>query len=1404
MLDALVRGIRAAGLDVSAEELQDILWLAERLPAAERGLASPDGSTPRRNESAPAATQEGSGAAPQAGQVPHIGRGGAPQPPVGDGAMPLHAQKLAGTIRASTLRVPGIASTGFPDELRRALQPFSRRVPSRWRVTLDEEATAEYAAEAGVWSPVYKPARQRWFDLRLVVEESPSMALWGETLADFVKLLRNQGGFHSVATCRWADAKGEAVILPDGRGVPIDSLVDRSRPQLFVVVTDGISSRWRDGAASNLLFRLGGQASVSLLQVLPPRAWRHSVLGEPELSLFVERAGEGNANMKVLLPWWLDPEETRSALGVPVIGFDALTLGHWARTMTAQGGACVPALMFARREAALPVPQPPAPAGSAAEKVARYRAMVSSEAYDLAVFLSVPDPLTVAVMRLVQRTMLPKTGTAELAEFFVGGLLERIPAQDNADEATYRLVPGVRDELMRSLRYSEEGQIDEQLRTVGRLLESDGGDGRGFDAYFPTPDGSQRLTKWSLPFASVSKGVLRRSSFEEEAELAEKLRAKSAKVRPRHLVYLAFALEELVFAEMFQRVFNDAAKARGEEQGVEVYLDRFQADAGDGWLARSREAIRRSSVVVFFASRRSLGSKNCMEQEVGVAHGLGKLIIPLLVEDCAWDAAVIPGDPEHRRLNIYAVAPRSQETRILPLNHWKNPERGISPVVDQLLEELRRLPLTDAKAEPKEPRRTAATSQPDSRGGLEVMTLAPPVSLYRVYRSGGEPLISPQPLSRHLSEHAPPDARVLILARSAQAALDEAVISTRSESPAFPEGVGENALSQLLCATFEATRTLSVVSLAQGGSAHLGMGPRGLAHDSSLTYATLDEIHRSRSDIDGVRLTSGEDESREVLCLFVDRVRQDDLVLREIRPLLSLRHTLGLSMADSTLPSGSRKRITISCSNHYVGYGEAIAEILQLDLDVVADTGTHGSNLEAVDGLVVVAGEQSRHEWAQDIRLARKLGKPAIAVIADATVDAPELGYATIANVDSSGRVVALSPMQGAQLLPIIRFTAVNILQTLGVDAGPLSTELENTHDDRTARYFNPASDVETLGRRLADGDFRGLVSQLSTGELLMGLYENMQSALVATHVTSRARLMRLDIPSLRLLGFFALRVEFEDSRFDPYERPGPREPLPVVDAVPPKGGTRLVFQPSKALTGELRAHLTSAFEGFEAYLRRCGYRPDTKTLRVFVDPQLKDNAYYERERVVLGEPLAMDKDAFFRECSHHALLRTHFETLGKDQRAIESGLADYFPCSFSGDPRFAARSAPVFSKNPDIVSKGAIRLLDNDRCYDGKAKSWGHHDVGEIWGGAFWEMRRKVGASIADRVLFESWNACLDRGPGARDFKQRFIVALIDGVGLESARGAGDVAALFTARGFGAFSAQHSLPRPRAPKKKK
>jgi hypothetical protein len=211
----------------------------------------------------------------------------------------------------------------------------------------------------------------------------------------------------------------------------------------------------------------------------------------------------------------------------------------------------------------------------------------------------------------------------------------------------------------------------------------------------------------------------------------------------------------------------------------------------------------------------------------------------------------------------------------------------------------------------------------------------------------------------------------------------------------------------------------------------------------------------------------------------------------------------------------------------------------------------------------------------------------------------------------------------------------------------------------------------------------------------------------------------------------------------------------------------QLKFEPSIALTPGRQTDLQSCLDSFHAYLAKLGYQSQTGHVRVFVDPTLKDNAYYEGEgnRIVLGEPFVNDTDAVFREYTHHALLPAGLdrEEMTNEQQAVESGLADYFACSFNNDPLFGEQSIHMFREFPEFKGKAAIRDLDNNRSFHEAAADPEFHNVGEIWSGAFWELRKHLGQDIADKLLFSAWAAALSSFDANNDFGAAFAETLVE-----------------------------------------
>ncbi|MFD8412820.1 SAV_2336 N-terminal domain-related protein [Streptomyces sp. NPDC059650] len=509
--------LRAAGLDPSAEELADALWLAGRIgppapAAAPAGAARP----PRRP-------------APRDQPPPEEGPPPAVHPP--EDPVRLYAARLRGAAAEDPaalpggagvpVRVPGAAALPRILEIQRALRSLQRHRPPGppTRLVLDEPATAEASARAlGLVIPVLRPESRREATVRLVMDTSPSMAVWQDMFEELRGVCERLGAFRDVQVHylhRLADGRaalGQA-SAPGTRLRSGDQLRDPSGRSLTMVVSDCAGPLWREGEAQRVLHRWAECTPCVVVQPLPQRLWNRSWLPTERGTLTRVEGGAGKLRFRPDRP--ARPGRLRGGLTVPVLPPNATALGAWARLVAGFGTGPVPAevgRVLADHPAA-PLP-PPRAVRPPRELVRRFYSSASPRAVQLAVYLSAA-PLTLPVMRLVQRTMLPDSEPSDLAEVLLSGLLRRGPAPGE----WYEFTPGVQDVLLGPLGRDEAALV---LKHCSEYVLAHFGRGvRNFPALAASQltgepvveeGGDERVPAAPLPqaFAEVSARVVRR------------------------------------------------------------------------------------------------------------------------------------------------------------------------------------------------------------------------------------------------------------------------------------------------------------------------------------------------------------------------------------------------------------------------------------------------------------------------------------------------------------------------------------------------------------------------------------------------------------------------------------------------------------------------------------------------------------------------------------------------------------------------------------------------------------------------------------------------------------------------------------------------------------------------------
>ena len=231
-----------------------------------------------------------------------------------------------------------------------------------------------------------------------------------------------------------------------------------------------------------------------------------------------------------------------------------------------------------------------------------------------------------------------------------------------------------------------------------------------------------------------------------------------------------------------------------------------------------------------------------------------------------------------------------------------------------------------------------------------------------------------------------------------------------------------------------------------------------------------------------------------------------------------------------------------------------------------------------------------------------------------------------------------------------------------------------------------------------------------------------------------------------------------------------------------------VIFQKSEALTPELQKTLEDTVEAFRSHLRQIGFPTGGSPVPVSVDPTLV-NAHYDagKNEIVIGALLVNDPDVAVREYARHVVEHMHPDG---SYTAILSGLADYLTCSFNDRAKLAEKSAPAFGRK--YARQGYLRTMDNRRTFDELGPAAEMHDVGEVWGGAFWEIRALLGANDGNRLLL---TACKET-PAKEDSPQsrvEFARAVVRLARRDHAMHAADIQAIFQRRGL-ALAGKHAV----------
>ncbi|MEV0662649.1 SAV_2336 N-terminal domain-related protein [Actinomadura luteofluorescens] len=481
-IDRLRDVLSAVGPPPDARELSEMLWLACHI--------SPSGEQP------PAVAPVPSPAVDEPVDVlgpPKPPEPAAPRPP--EPLTELHPRPGAGAEpvgRASEVLVPTAPMLADPLGVQRALRPLKRRVPSRHRVELDEDATAARIADTRLWTPVLVPSPERWLGLSLVVDTGPTMRLWRPLARELAETLLRQGAFQDVHLC-YLGENGRVASTPDAPPQDPGTLLDASGRRAVLVLSDCSGPHWWNGRAVRAVRRWAQAGPTAIVQPLAERLWRRTAAPTSPGLAVLPRPGAPNTDLRFA------PYDGAAGPGVPVPVLEIAPrwFGAWARLVSGSDPQPAAVAMLparpsgaapVRRERDLPV----------AERVRRFLATASPDAAELAAHVAVSVP-SLPVMRLIQHRILGGSGPGQLAEVLLSGLLRP------AGGVRYAFVPGAREALLDTLPRPEALHTRHVLEAVSAEIERRAGtSAETFRALLPADGGPVVLTAETDHFALLT------------------------------------------------------------------------------------------------------------------------------------------------------------------------------------------------------------------------------------------------------------------------------------------------------------------------------------------------------------------------------------------------------------------------------------------------------------------------------------------------------------------------------------------------------------------------------------------------------------------------------------------------------------------------------------------------------------------------------------------------------------------------------------------------------------------------------------------------------------------------------------------------------------------------------------
>ena len=319
---------------------------------------------------------------------------------------------------------------------------------------LDEDATVEYIANTQIWNVVTKPKQELKFTLNIIIEKSESMMVWEEMTKDFVSAVSGFIFFKNLKVYYLEESEKEFQLYSDKKcqsKVSVNVFHSLEQRNLTMLMSDCISQPWSDERGYKFLQNITQLTPFMILNMLPQRIWKRTILDDTWRIKFTHK--KGWLNQKLISD--IDEDACKvdeNHIKVPMTTFDTISLKHWSNLIVGKKknwlyGSLFEAKWFNHPPQTIKESQEEE---DAVELVRDFEIFASPMAQKLAIYFSTV-PLSLDIMKIVQKVSLPESTHTHLAEVFLSGLLKKTANRTKSEKVIYEFVDGVREVLKEKL-----------------------------------------------------------------------------------------------------------------------------------------------------------------------------------------------------------------------------------------------------------------------------------------------------------------------------------------------------------------------------------------------------------------------------------------------------------------------------------------------------------------------------------------------------------------------------------------------------------------------------------------------------------------------------------------------------------------------------------------------------------------------------------------------------------------------------------------------------------------------------------------------------------------------------------------------------------------------------------------